>query len=222
MSFLTLEGYKLLSTFRFQCDKCHQLGDAVESESEARAAGENHLHVCVPADPFMVAEDGTSVESDAIQKRRMPDIPGLGYLGWMYAGKCHVTFVNTKVNERFTYKIEVGRLRKEDPEEAQPPHFISVLVGHNNEDDYSYIGTVFHNTEGDKYVHNDRRSNLDREAPSVKAFQWILQVLNAGAPPEWLEIWHEGRCCVCGRLLTDPDSIVRGIGPVCLNGMLGR
>lgn len=27
-----------------------------------------------------------------------------------------------------------------------------------------------------------------------------------------------GRCCMCGRDLTDPVSIERGIGPICLNG----
>ena len=222
MVLLNTQGYKVLSTFRFQCDKCHQLGDPVESESEAIANGENHLNICIPADPFMVAEDGTSVDENSIEKRQMPDIPGLGYLGWMYAGNCHVTFVNTKIHERFTYNIQVGKRRPEEGPEVEPPHFISVLVGQNNQDDYSYIGTVFHNTDGDKYVHNDRRSNLSREAPSVKAFQWILQVLNAGAPPTWLEIWHEGRCCVCARLLTDPTSIARGIGPTCLDNMMGR
>ena len=222
MTLLETQGYKILSTFRFQCDKCHQLGDPVESESEARAEGENHLHICVPADPFMVAEDGTSVEADAIQKRRMPDIPGLGYLGWMYAGKCHVTFVNTKINERFTYLVSQAARREQDPPEQEPPHFIKVLVGQNNQDDYGVMGTVFHTDGIDKYVHNQKYSSLSNEAPSVKAFQWVLQVLNAGAPPEWLEIWHEGRCCVCGHLLTDPDSIARGIGPVCLGKMMGR
>jgi hypothetical protein len=30
-----------------------------------------------------------------------------------------------------------------------------------------------------------------------------------------------GRCCMCGRDLTDPVSIERGIGPICLNGFGG-
>lgn len=31
----------------------------------------------------------------------------------------------------------------------------------------------------------------------------------------------EGRCCFCGKLLTDPVSITRGIGPECWRGFLG-
>jgi hypothetical protein len=27
-----------------------------------------------------------------------------------------------------------------------------------------------------------------------------------------------GFCCVCGKFLTDPDSVARGIGPVCARG----
>jgi hypothetical protein len=27
-----------------------------------------------------------------------------------------------------------------------------------------------------------------------------------------------GKCCICGRTLTDPDSVSRGIGPECLKG----
>jgi hypothetical protein len=30
-----------------------------------------------------------------------------------------------------------------------------------------------------------------------------------------LEVWHEGRCGRCGRALTVPESVERGIGPEC-------
>jgi len=39
-----------------------------------------------------------------------------------------------------------------------------------------------------------------------KQFQWIdVQA----------EVMHTGSCLCCGRLLTDTDSIERGLGPVC-------
>jgi SWI/SNF-related matrix-associated actin-dependent regulator 1 of chromatin subfamily A len=39
------------------------------------------------------------------------------------------------------------------------------------------------------------------------------------AMPAFDKLWHVGRCAVCGRSLTDFDSIARGIGPVCLRSV---
>ena len=30
-----------------------------------------------------------------------------------------------------------------------------------------------------------------------------------------IEFYHMGKCCVCKRALTNPDSIEKGIGPYC-------
>jgi len=32
----------------------------------------------------------------------------------------------------------------------------------------------------------------------------------------------ETKCMICGRLLTDPVSVKRGIGPVCYAAILGK
>lgn len=32
-----------------------------------------------------------------------------------------------------------------------------------------------------------------------------------------MKLYHEGVCCRCGRPLTTPESIERGMGPVCMN-----
>ena len=32
----------------------------------------------------------------------------------------------------------------------------------------------------------------------------------------------ENKCMICGRLLTDPVSVKRGIGPVCYAAILGK
>ena len=33
--------------------------------------------------------------------------------------------------------------------------------------------------------------------------------------PDNLRVYHEGKCCRCGRTLTTPESIKKGIGPEC-------
>ena len=43
----------------------------------------------------------------------------------------------------------------------------------------------------------------------------VAQLATKARIPEHLEIFHEGRCCACGRKLTTPESILSGIGPEC-------
>lgn len=50
---------------------------------------------------------------------------------------------------------------------------------------------------------------------SFKAFSWILRYLLNGIMPPGAEVYHHGRCGNCGRVLTRPESIKRGIGPEC-------
>ncbi len=65
------------------------------------------------------------------------------------------------------------------------------------------------------------RLTASRRAPpeaarKVQAAEWLFNRLaETGRVPEPFEIWHEGQCGKCGRALTDPTSIVLGIGPIC-------
>jgi Family of unknown function (DUF6011) len=67
--------------------------------------------------------------------------------------------------------------------------------------------------------HGGQKSRVGREAPSAKAFDWAWRALTKGTMPANLEVWHEGRCGRCGRKLTVPESIARGIGPECAGRM---
>ena len=214
----TTEGYQILSTNRFQCKGCDLIGEPHNEMADAASEGEYHKVSCVPKNPFMQSEDGSEITEDSIQKRKLEYIPGIGYLNWMYAGKCYVTFVNTKVNERFTYCIKKAPPNSNYQVQA---HWVSVLTGPNNTNDYSVMGTIFRGTDGsvDRYVHNHRRGTIDEDAPSVVAFKYVFNQLVTDSLADFIELWHEGRCSMCGHLLTDPDSIRRGIGPVCINRM---
>ena len=96
---------------------------------------------------------------------------------------------------------------------------------------------------GGRYFHPDRggyvwtrqpyyqgkKSTIGKGAPSALAFRWLwahlterisvgpwLSTGKAGFLPISVRFWHEGRCGRCGRTLTDPESIKRGLGPVCV------
>ena len=55
------------------------------------------------------------------------------------------------------------------------------------------------------------------ETPVSKAFAWVWDAISTRDETRFaqVELWHAGRCSACGRLLTDPESIQRGLGPVC-------
>lgn len=120
------------------------------------------------------------------------------------AGKARLTLVSKKTNTRFTYKVKKA---KQDP----PRWFVSYLRGSSNENDYTYIGH-FADTMNFAIGRNVQVSN---SAAVMVAFRWFLHNLRSDHVPDTLEVWHEGRCGRCGRLLTVPSSIERGIGPEC-------
>ncbi len=120
------------------------------------------------------------------------------------AGDAIFTVKNSKTGNRFTFRI--------DSEEGRPS-FVKVLTGPENTNDYTFIGSIFN---GKNFKHS-QKSKIDAAAKSVKSFEWIWAHIDA--LPENIEVWHEGKCCRCGRLLTTPESIASGIGPTCAQKM---
>lgn len=140
---------------------------------------------------------------------------------FLLAGNATLTLVSKKTGTRYTYRVRVPEDLREhrDARDVKKIYFVSLLTGSDNENSYTYIGQIF--SDAVKYTHG-KKSRLTLEAPGVKAFEWFARmVLNPSAPdlPASLEVWHEGRCGRCNRLLTVPESIARGIGPECAGKM---
>lgn len=121
-------------------------------------------------------------------------------LKFIFAGKSVVTFVNTNTGNRFTFKLKQAK--------DSNLFFVSVLT---NPDTYTYIGTC---VEGN-YKHG-KKSNITKDAQSVKVFEFMLSRLKSDNLPDFLEVWHEGFCGKCGKRLTVPSSILNGLGPDCI------
>ena len=122
---------------------------------------------------------------------------------FMFAGKSVVTFLNTKTENKFTYKVsksEDGKL-----------FFVNVLSDTIDGDKiYSYMGII-----ADGVYRHGKKSKLRTDSQAAKVFSYVLERLNAGTLQDVIEVWHEGKCGKCGRPLTTPDSIETGIGPSC-------
>ena len=120
------------------------------------------------------------------------------------AGKAIFTVVSKKTGVRFTFKVRAA--------ENGPMHFISVLTGPDNTQDYKYLGYLRRGV----YFHGGAKAKIAADAPSAKAFDWFWRALARDALGDRAEVHHEGQCGRCGRALTVPESIQSGYGPECI------
>lgn len=121
-------------------------------------------------------------------------------LKFIFAGNSTFTFLNSESGNRFTFKVKKAK--------DSDLFFLSVLTG---PDQYSYLGTISNGI----YKHGNK-SNFSAGVQSEKVFSYVLNKLKSGSLPEFVEVWHEGKCGKCGRQLTVPSSIDNGIGPECI------
>jgi hypothetical protein len=121
-------------------------------------------------------------------------------LRFMFSGKAVFTFINTKTQNRFTYKLKKAK--------DSDLFFVYVLT---SPETWTYTGYC---VNGD-YKHG-KKSKVSIDAQSVKVFNYMLKKLKSDELEDFLEVWHEGFCGKCGKSLTVPLSIETGLGPNCL------
>ena len=123
---------------------------------------------------------------------------------FILGGRAEFTIRNPETGGRFTYRVAKGRSGK-------PPYFVRVLTGPDNHSHFEMLGLI----DGHLIYRRARSSRVGEFATSARAFRWMWKrlVTHKGIAPA--EFWHTGRCGICGRKLTVPESIASGIGPRC-------
>jgi hypothetical protein len=122
---------------------------------------------------------------------------------FLLSGLSTFTFLNTKTGNNFRYKISIsddGKL-----------FFVSTLI----DERYLYLGTINKNL---KYSHGTK-SKISKDEQTSKVFSWVIERIFNNTLPDYIEVWHEGKCGKCGRKLTTPKSIDNGIGPECIKNL---
>ena len=134
------------------------------------------------------------------------------FVEFMTGGNSIFTLKSVKTGTRFTYKVVAG--------EQEPVFFVKVLTGSDNTADYTEMAII--SAKDGKFPEMRRRANsrISADAPAYKALEFVFFNCLVKAHMNNLEIWHEGRCCRCGRRLTVPESIESGIGPECATKVL--
>lgn len=110
---------------------------------------------------------------------------------------------SVKTGEHRTFQV---RTQKEDAKFMPGVRLLSILEGPDNVSDYRSIGFV--NTVGQVV--------LWRKNANSAFYKWCVAALEL--PEKYgdrVEYSFEGRCRRCNRLLTTPESVASGIGPVC-------
>jgi hypothetical protein len=131
---------------------------------------------------------------------------------FLHGGSAIFTITSKKTDKHYTYKVAQKK-------GGGGPFFVRVLANGDNTDmdSQKYLGFL-----GTKSINGQDVAQIiagkkgDPTAPSARALNWVLlQVCLKGEMPTEATVQHEGRCCACGRRLTDPTSIDLGIGPEC-------
>jgi len=131
---------------------------------------------------------------------------------FIFGGDAYFTIENPATGCRFTYKVSKA-------EKAEDLFWVGLLTGPDNTSSYTFIGRITKDplSGGWVFIHSPKKIGAD--AKSVQAFMWWFRNLTIGRFLNPINFYHCGRCCCCGRLLTTPESVQAGIGPVCAGRM---
>lgn len=126
-------------------------------------------------------------------------------LKFILAGNALFTIASVKTKKRFTYKIFKDR-------NIEDEFKVYSFIGNDNTNmsHYRKIG-IIKKSEAQIKPLSEHSKTLD----SFIAIDAVYLNLCIDFFMPSLEIWHEGRCCKCGRVLTVPESIAMGVGPEC-------
>ena len=142
---------------------------------------------------------------------------------FFFGGRAKFTVESHITGQWRTYRIGL----KEASGQYGDTYFLSLLAGPDNENSFVYIGIVNPETGELRLTRNSRRND---NSPDVLIFRWLMggqhsRISKDGKPytggvfgDNTLAggaVHHEGKCGCCGRTLTVPESIERGIGPEC-------
>lgn len=118
---------------------------------------------------------------------------------YLLAGNAVLTVQNRDTENHFTYEVS----KKKDAQ----VWFVKMLMNQ----EYVYIGMFtwlgFRTTKGSK---------VSSTSPSFMVMNIVFRryVLSLNPHPK-LRLMHNGYCAHCGRMLTHPESLETGLGPVC-------
>jgi len=122
-------------------------------------------------------------------------------LQYMLGGRAYITLASNKTNRHYSYKITISKSNAKK-------YFVWVYTSSG----WRFVCTL---TNGGQRILRTK-NGIPQDWLMYKAFVWAWgNIFNKRMPP-YLVVYHNNKCCRCGKKLLDPKSIKRGIGPECL------
>jgi hypothetical protein len=168
-----------------------------------------------------------------------PDPPSVAYdptrplLAWLLAGDCRFTITSARTGQHRVFKV--ARTRR--PHETGWSYFAWVRDGDPNPDlrpidlapevhgrgVWTYVGELGPGRDG-LWSHATAATSA-QGSQALVALRWFLARVQAGwdgqDPTVPATLLKSTRCARCRRVLTDPDSIARGLGAECWDKATG-
>ncbi len=105
---------------------------------------------------------------------------------FLLAGEAIVTLSSRKTGRYFTYRVTSTR--------QEGPHFVSLLTGPSNEDNYTFFGTIFDRTT---FRHGRaEKTSIRPDTDGARAFVWATRYLLCGEMPPDCDVLHMGATAV--------------------------
>jgi hypothetical protein len=121
----------------------------------------------------------------------------------VYTHNGEITMLSTKTGEHRTIRI---RTMPNDSSFAPGARIAELLVGPDNTSDYRSFAFV--NSDSVVVFRKHLGTMFEKLVPLISTPEKYVE-------KGLIEYSFSGRCRKCNRLLTTPDSIANGIGPVC-------
>lgn len=137
-------------------------------------------------------------------------------LSVLTAGKAEFSLQNEESKKHFTYVLVKAKSDSgvKQNQEGKQVYFVKVCRDYM---EFQYAGVlIIEQEQGAKYFRG-RKGKINPDAESIKGLLWLINKLLRGQEiPEVMQVYHFGKCCRCGRTLTDPESVKLGVGPECI------
>ena len=130
-------------------------------------------------------------------------------LPYILAGKSEFILHSSKTGQDFGYRL-TRKESKNNPDEFI--YFLNIKDGH----EWVYAGVLWYDSSSNIYKFGKGKSgNIDANDLNVKSLLFVMSKLQNGDTPLYCSVFHTGKCGLCGRKLTTPESILTGLGPSC-------
>lgn len=139
------------------------------------------------------------------------EIPHDKALVFMLAGCSEFIMVSGKTGTKLRYRLDKKTSTRSDGNE-----FIYWLNTSNSNETMTYAGVLFFDSNDNQFKFGKgARGKLTIGDIKVKSILYVLNNLYNNRFNINVKIYHVGKCGKCAKKLTDPVSILTGLGPKC-------